>query len=1095
MSSPAKIVSVIIRTKDRLPFLHQAITSVCQQHYRPIELVVVNDGGADVTECVQSILADAPDVQQQLVQNDISVGRAQAANMGLDTATGDFCIFLDDDDYFDPEHIASLVAAHQSQAQPEQLLAVHNSARAVQVVDQSERMLSITGQALDDGQLYYQNCLPILTVLFPTQLRTLGVHFDPDFDLFEDWDFWLQAMQHCEFHFVDRPLCAYRIHDQASGVRDQAKQRLAYQQIYQKWLSTLDLSTLSALVSDSHRWHEQRISQIQSANTVELDRIGQLHDAAIATIQQKDRDIAHLDRLKNDFEQELIQLRQQNEALHRSIQQLQSDIVRVKKTSPYYLAKSGLKYVKNHYPSLFQKRTEEFMQQPIDVIVPVYKGLQDIIDCLDSIQRSSNQQPYELILIDDCSPEPEVSQLLKERAAQGEYTLLINEQNLGFVATVNRGMQLHPDRDVLLLNSDTLVANDWLDRITQAAYRDERIGTVTPASNNATICSYPDFCQDNALSAHTPLTTLDQLFAAANAGRSVDVPTGVGFCMYIRRECLNELGYFDVETFGKGYGEENDFCQRAIKAGWKNRFALDTFVQHTGNVSFGDEHNELKHAALGKLLKRHPQYDGDVQKHIADDPAKPARVRTWLASLRFSQQPITIHVCHNRGGGTMRFVEELSQSIANQSHSLVLMPSIKKPGFLSLNRLHANKDGLAQEESEYALYFDIQNQRELLEDVLTQLPLAGFHFHHMIGLPDWVMSLPKALQQPWLVTLHDYYYIDESISLTDNGGQYIGDKPFQTQSGWIEKFRPLLNDAVACLAPSKACRTLHEAHFPAANIVTQYHEDGQYLQHANFKVAGIKPDSKPLKVAVIGALSKIKGADLLEQAAQLCAKQGIEIEFELIGYGYRSLLKKPHANLTVTGRYHEHELVDSLRQRHADGELDFVWFTALWPETYSYTLSAVIAAELPVLAPDIGAFPERLFGRSQSWIYPWQSSAEQVVALMSMIARADEHTESLAEHISQIAPDSQAMVYREEYLQTLRQEHPTVISQALDESELLRWLSQLQPLTSTELSKEQILRRKALHLLVTIKQAPLMRAVTKAIPLSLQRKVRNVLMR
>ncbi|MGB2065826.1 MAG: glycosyltransferase family 2 protein, partial [Marinomonas gallaica] len=80
------------------------------------------------------------------------------------------------------------------------------------------------------------------------------------------------------------------------------------------------------------------------------------------------------------------------------------------------------------------------MNHPIDVIVPVYRGLQDVIDCLDSIKASHNQQPYELILIEDCSPEPKVSALLRERAALGDYTLLVNEENLGFVATVNRGM-------------------------------------------------------------------------------------------------------------------------------------------------------------------------------------------------------------------------------------------------------------------------------------------------------------------------------------------------------------------------------------------------------------------------------------------------------------------------------------------------------------------------------------------------------------------------------------------------------------------------------------------------------------------------------
>ncbi|MCB1922034.1 MAG: glycosyltransferase family 2 protein, partial [Candidatus Competibacteraceae bacterium] len=202
---------------------------------------------------------------------------------------------------------------------------------------------------------------------------------------------------------------------------------------------------------------------------------------------------------------------------------------------------------------------------------------------------STCRTPWRLVVIDDASPEPEVSAWLQEVAAtDSRIELLRNEQNLGFVGTVNRGMALAAERDVLLLNSDTEVANDWLDRIRAAAYGDQKVASVTPFSNNATICSYPRFCQDNDLPEGWPVAELDALFAKVNPGQVVDVPTGVGFCMYIRRAALNDVGLFDVEHFGKGYGEENDFCIRAHKAGWRNLHLLDTFVLHSGGVSFGD---------------------------------------------------------------------------------------------------------------------------------------------------------------------------------------------------------------------------------------------------------------------------------------------------------------------------------------------------------------------------------------------------------------------------------------------------------------------------------------------------------------------------
>jgi GT2 family glycosyltransferase len=741
------------------------------------------------------------------------------------------------------------------------------------------------------------------------------------------------------------------------------------------------------------------------------------------------------------------------------------------------------------------------MNRPIDIIIPVYRGLKDVQDCLNSVYEAKQQTPYELIVIDDCSPEPEVSAYLKEEAKKGLFTLLINEVNLGFVATVNRGMQLHTDRDVLLLNSDTIVANDWLDRIFAAAYADDRVGTVTPFSNNATICSYPTFCQDNQLPSNTSLTHLDTLFAFSNRGQAVDIPTGVGFCMYITRGCLDEVGYFDVETFGKGYGEENDFCQRAIKADWKNRFTLDTFVQHTGNVSFGDEHNDLKHGALGKLAKRHPHYERDVHRHIAEDPAKSARVATWLASLLHSEQPIVVHVTHNRGGGTLRFVEELSKDIKQAAYSLMLMPSTQKPGYLVLTPVRVSNEGLNPIESEYSLYFEAQNQQRLLLSILKQLPLTSFHFHHMLGLPDWLMNVPKQLDLPWFVALHDFYFACDSISLTDSDDMFKGqsteavllesgaaldDTPARQQ--WRQRFVPLLEGATRCFAPSRDSASRLKYYFPKANIVTQYHQQARHFS-ADFYPAPIqaKRENETLNVIVIGALSRIKGADLLEKTALLCKQHNINVDFELIGYGYRDLITKGRSNLHVHGRYQESELPSLLESRKAEGKADLVWFTALWPETYSYTLSSAIEAKLPILAPNVGAFSERLFNRPESWIIPWTWQAEEVTELFRNISKEGSSFDQLETLKSTIEAAKQDFSYRSDYLSLCKKPdiHP------IAPQKLANWLQKTHPLLDGKPTFKQALRKHLLNTLYYLRSAPILRPIARCIPQRLQRRVKD----
>jgi GT2 family glycosyltransferase len=261
----------------------------------------------------------------------------------------------------------------------------------------------------------------------------------------------------------------------------------------------------------------------------------------------------------------------------------------------------------------------------IDVIIPVYKGLLQTRRCIDSVLRSAQATPFEVVAIDDASPDPEISRHLREMAEQGRITLLRNESNLGFVHSVNRGMALHAERDVVLLNSDTEVANDWLDRLRRCACGQPDVGTVTPFSNSATICSYPFEGWTKGLPGTLGLAALDRLFATANAGRTVELPTAVGFCMYIRRACLDRVGLFDADRFGRGYGEENDFCMRAAGAGWRNVLAGDVFVYHEGAVSFAEERSALTENAGKALADLHPYYVRKVREFVVRDPASALR--------------------------------------------------------------------------------------------------------------------------------------------------------------------------------------------------------------------------------------------------------------------------------------------------------------------------------------------------------------------------------------------------------------------------------------------------------------------------------------
>lgn len=274
----------------------------------------------------------------------------------------------------------------------------------------------------------------------------------------------------------------------------------------------------------------------------------------------------------------------------------------------------------------------------VDIIVPVYRNLEVTRRCVESVIAGTSGSNHRLILVDDASPEPELSAWCQALADRGAVQLLCNPANRGFVASVNRGMAEGPDRDVVLLNSDTEVPPGWLQRLQDCAYRDERIATVTPFSNNATICSYPLFCQSSELPEGMALAQLDELFARANAGESHDIPTCVGFCVYIPRAALDELGPFDEDAFGRGYGEENDFSRRAAAQGWSNRLCADLFVYHQGGVSFGSDSQALMASGGARLVERFPDYSAIIADFVADDPLGVFRARVDVLRLAIAGQ-------------------------------------------------------------------------------------------------------------------------------------------------------------------------------------------------------------------------------------------------------------------------------------------------------------------------------------------------------------------------------------------------------------------------------------------------------------------------
>jgi GT2 family glycosyltransferase/glycosyltransferase involved in cell wall biosynthesis len=610
----------------------------------------------------------------------------------------------------------------------------------------------------------------------------------------------------------------------------------------------------------------------------------------------------------------------------------------------------------------------------VDVIIPVYRGYDVTLACIYNVLTAPVKVEHQVIVINDCSPEPDLVSKLTDLAALGLFTLIHNQKNLGFVATVNKGMSLHPDRDVVLLNSDAYVYGNWLDRLHSASRSEDRVGTLTPFTNNdPTTCTYPRFNAENNVQLELDYPDLDQLFDQLNAHELVDIPTAIGFCMYIRRACLDDVGLFDEEAFGKGNGEENDFSQRAANKGWKNKLAANVFVRHIGAVSFLGEKSEFLKQSAAVLKQRYPEFFPNIKSFYKADPIKPLRRRIDIARLkRKSDNPAVLFVTHDRGGGTERHIRDLIQHWQEHDFQTLIMRSDKRIPDL----VHITEPSIPETPNLSITNFS----KELPEtiDLLMKLNVRHIHVHHLAGFgenaPSAIQEIASRIGAAYDFTVHDYTSICPQINLIDESGKYCGEpevkacdacvakigSPFGIVSvkDWRNRYEALLLHARSVFVPNSDVAIRLSKYFPTVSFSVRTHPEDLAHISGPGAIEAKSTAQSPLKVAVLGAVGPHKGSKILLDCASDALKRKLPLEFVLFGYANNEVELRQLSNVTITGPYDDAAIFDLLEEQPCH----ISFFPAVWPETFSYTLSIAMKAQLYPVAFDFGAISERLRG-------------------------------------------------------------------------------------------------------------------------------------
>jgi GT2 family glycosyltransferase len=278
-------------------------------------------------------------------------------------------------------------------------------------------------------------------------------------------------------------------------------------------------------------------------------------------------------------------------------------------------------------------------KNPVAIIIPVYRDQSLVKACIESVLASLplNKTQTRLVIIDDSSPEPDLSTWLDELSKHGKITLLRNRHNLGFIETINRGLRTHADHDALILNADTLVHGDWIDRLKKSLYSASDIASVSPWTNNGEISSFPKMALATRSPTVSELAEIDQITTAMHDNgetEDVELPSCCGFAMLMRRSVIDQIGDLDGVGLIRGYGEEVDWCLRARTSGYRHLAATGVFIAHTGTVSFRFEKTLRVRQNREVLAARYPDCALEYARFINDDPLKVPRQLLQSALVR-----------------------------------------------------------------------------------------------------------------------------------------------------------------------------------------------------------------------------------------------------------------------------------------------------------------------------------------------------------------------------------------------------------------------------------------------------------------------------
>ncbi len=623
----------------------------------------------------------------------------------------------------------------------------------------------------------------------------------------------------------------------------------------------------------------------------------------------------------------------------------------------------------------------------VTIVIPVYDGFDDAVACVASVLRHapSTDVAARIVVIDDASPDPRIRTWLDALSVEHpDIQIVHNDRNRGFVANANAAFA-DADGDVILLNADTIVTDGWLDGLVDAA-RGPDIATVTPLTNSGSICTLASSVIDAfGLDDDDPDIDGCARFIRANSiAARPEVITGVGFCMLVTRTAIDAVGPFDEVAYGRGYGEEVDFCIRAGRLGLVNIADDTTFVFHRGGVSFGDERSERMRQASIFLHKRYPFFRAANRSERLLDPLRASFTALALAlDDHDPQRTRVLHVLHGPPddvGGTEKHLTGLLDALGDEFDFTLVYPV--ESGFVVQTRWRTGAGATPIHEHllpgsvRWVAGIDDPVAAESFAMALDLFTADVVHVHSFNGFSLAPLRVLEHVDAPVIAFVHDPFlacphysllYLDrESCGIPEDRAVCGRCLPATEQLpvDHLDEFRATVRDHLHVVD-----RWVFASRSAADLLVRAYPIDPErieIIEHAapiDRPRPGLIDESRvldePLRVAFVGRGWAKKGLGAVNRLARAVAETPIEI------HHFGPLRERADDHVITHGPYENVVLPDLLDR----AGIQIVLLPGPTAETYGLVLSEAIIAGIPVIGAHYGALGQRIRDGGIGWTF------------------------------------------------------------------------------------------------------------------------------